>query len=316
MKILITGGTGFLGYNFYQHLRRLRLDFGGRQEDLQIWVYSRRCGGDILDYEKLSEAVKGMDLIYHFAAQTHVDFSIRGDIAEKQHFIDTNAKGTLNVLMACLTYEVKLVHVSTSEVYGTSQTPGEPMTEDHPLLGQAGTYAVSKVAGDLLCRMAYMTEGQNVVIARPFNLYGPHQSMEKLIPRFIHLASFGEPLTIYGDGEQRRDYVYAQDAAKALWELGQAPAGTIVNIGTENSFSINEIAELIIKACGDKGLAVHSAAAAARPAEVQELNGSYDRLARLTGWYPETDIQVGIEKCVDWYTANGHIAPPDILNQG
>jgi len=320
MKVLITGGTGFLGYNLYQFLRRAREDakehVGIDVHNLELWVYSRRTGSDILDYEKLSEAIKGMDLVYHLAAQTHVDFSIRGDIAEKQHFIDTNTKGTLNVLMACLTYGVKLVHVSTSEVYGTNQNPGEPMTEDHPLLGQAGTYAVSKVAGDLLCRMAYMTEGQDVVIARPFNLFGPHQSMEKLIPRFINLASCGEPLTIYGDGEQRRDYLYAHDAARALWALSQAPAGTIVNIGTENSYSINELSEVIIKACGSKGLFVHAAGFSARPAEVQELNGSYQKLMALTGWRPETDIETGIEKCVDWYTSNGYIAPPDILNAG
>jgi len=318
MKILITGGTGFLGYNFYQYIRRLRHEakLHDAAHGLEVWVYSRRTGANIMDYDKLCEAVKGKDVVYHLAAQTHVDFSIRGDIAEKQHFLDTNAKGTLNVLMACLTYGVKLVHISTSEVYGTNQHPGTPMTEDHPLLGQAGTYAVSKVAGDLLCRMAYMTEGQDVVIVRPFNLFGPHQSMEKLIPRFISLATFGEPLTIYGDGKQRRDYVYAADAAKALWMMKNAPAGTIVNIGTESSWSINELSDMIINACGNKGISVHAAGFDARPAEVQELNGSYRRLNNLIGWEPEHDIETNINKCVDWYTANGHIAPPDILNQG
>ena len=316
MKILITGGTGFLGYNMYQYLRRLRNEGCDDAQNASIWVYSRRTGGDILDYGRLCEAIEGVDLVYHFAAQTHVDFSIRGDIKEKQHFLDTNAKGTLNVLMACLTLKVKMIHVSTSEVYGTSQTPGIPMTEEHPLLGQAGTYAVSKVAADLLCRMAFMTEGQDVVVARPFNLFGPHQSMEKLIPRFIRLASYGEPLTIYGDGEQRRDYVWVQDAARALWRLRQASAGTIVNIGTENSYTINNIAELIIEACGSKGLSVHVAAFAARPAELLELNGSYTRLNNLNGWCPTIPIEDGIKSCVDWYTSNGYIAPPDILNQG
>ena len=182
MKVLVLGGTGFLGYNFYQVVRRI-------DEDVDIWVYSRRTGDDVRDHEKLYAAVEGKDLVINMAAQTHVDFSILGDLQDKQEFLTTNALGTLNVLTACLKYKVKCIHISTSEVYGTSQTPGIPMTEEHPILAQAGVYAVSKSSADLLCRMAFMTEGQDVVVVRPFNMYGPHQSMEKLFPRFIGLAS-------------------------------------------------------------------------------------------------------------------------------
>lgn len=309
MKVLILGGTGFLGYNMYQYLRRT-------DPHLDIWVYSRRTGQNILDYEALRKAVQGKDLVINMAAQTHVDFSIDGNPVEKQQFADTNFKGALNVLMACREAKVKLIHISTSEVYGTSQNPGKPMTEEHPLLAQAGVYAVSKAAADLLCRMAYMTEGQDVVVVRPFNMFGPHQSMEKLIPRFISLAKFGEPLTVYGDGEQRRDYVWVQDVAAALWEARKLPAGTIINVGTETSFSVNEIAETIIRACGSRGMKVHVEMAEARPAEVRELNGSFKKMNILTGWKPVVSFEDGILKCVDWYTANGHIIPPKILNWG
>jgi nucleoside-diphosphate-sugar epimerase len=281
-----------------------------------VWVYSRRTGGDILDYPQLEAAIGGKDLVIHLAAQTHVDFSIDGSTQEKQQFVDTNTKGTLNVLMAARRHKAKVIHVSTSEVYGTSQNPSKPMTENHPLLAQAGVYAVSKAAADLLCRMAFMTEGQDVVIVRPFNMYGPHQSMEKLVPRFINLALYGEPLTIYGDGEQRRDYVWVQDVADALWRARNLDPGTIVNVGTETSYSINEISEIIIRACGSKGMKVHTQMSEYRPAEVQELNGSYRLLNKLTGWKPVVGIDEGITKAVDWYTSNGYIVPPKILNAG
>jgi nucleoside-diphosphate-sugar epimerase len=308
-KILVTGGTGFLGYNLYQYLRRV-------DPDLEVWVFSRRTGDDILDYAALEGAVGGKDLVVHLAAQTHVDFSIDGSTQEKQQFIDTNTKGALNTLMACRRHNVKMIHISTSEVYGTSQNPGKSMTENHPLLAQAGVYAVSKAAADLLCRMAFMTEGQDVVIMRPFNMYGPHQSLEKLIPRFINLAMYGEPLTIYGDGEQRRDYLWVQDAADAVWRARNLEAGTIVNIATETSYSINDIAEVIIRACGSKGMKVHTITKEHRPAEVQELNGSYRKLNKLVGWKPVVNLEDGINKCVNWYTANGYIVPPPILNWG
>lgn len=308
-KILVTGGTGFLGYNLYQYLRRV-------DPDIDVWVYSRRTGADILDYPHLEAAIGGKDLVIHLAAQTHVDFSIDGSTQEKQQFVDTNTKGTLNVLMAARRHNVKVIHVSTSEVYGTSQCPTKPMTENHPLLAQAGVYAVSKAAADLLCRMAFMTEGQDVVIVRPFNMYGPHQSMEKLIPRFINMAMYGEPLTIYGDGEQRRDYVWVQDVADAIWRARKIDPGTIVNVGTEKSFSINDISEIIIRACGSKGMKVHTEMSERRPAEVQELNGSYKLINKLTGWKPVVGIEEGVSKCVDWYTSNGYIVPPKITNAG
>jgi len=309
MKILVTGGTGFLGYNFYQVVRRIN-------EEVDIWVYSRRTGDDVRNYEKLSQAVEGKDLVINMASQTHVDFSINGDLQEKQEFLTTNAMGTLNVLTACLRHKVKCIHISTSEVYGTSLNPGEPMTEEHPILAQAGVYAVSKAAADLLCRMAFMTEGQDVVVVRPFNMYGPHQSMEKLFPRFISQASFGEPLTIYGDGEQRRDYVWVQDVARAIWLAKDIPAGEIVNVGTEVSYSVNEIADWIMQACGDKGMKVHTKQNQKRPAEVQELNGSHGRLTDLTGWKPQVYIEEGTKLCADWYLSNGYIVPPKIKNYG
>ena len=303
MNVLVTGGTGLIGTALYRFLRSVE-----KPHD-RFWIYSRRTGGDVLDAEHLKRAVEGKDLVYHLAANTHVDFSIHGPLAEKQNYVDVNVKGTLNVLDACRAHGVKMVHISTSEVYGTNQHPGVPMTEDHPLLGQAGTYAVSKVGADLLCRMAFMTEGQDVVVVRPFNQVGPGQSSEKLFPRFIGQALSGEPLTIYGDGGQSRDYVHTDDTARALWAARMLPAGTIVNIGTEKAWTVNDIAHMVLRACGDRTVAAH-VHTEARPAEVRELNGSYRLLNELTGWKPTKTLEETIADLIGWYAANGAIQPP------
>lgn len=302
MNVLVTGGTGLIGKAFYRHVRE-------HAPGHTFWLYSRRTGGDILDTDHLQRAAEGKDLVVHLAACTHVDFSIEGELSEKQYYLDVNAKGTLNVLDACRKAGAKMVHVSTSEVYGTNQNPGEPMDEDHPLLGQAGTYAVSKVCADLLCRMAYMTEGQDVVVLRPFNQVGPGQSKEKLFPRFIGQALRGDPLTIYGDGLQSRDYVHVDDTARAIWAARNLDAGTVCNIATGEHHTVKAIAERIIDACGGRTTATH-VHTEARPAEVRELLGDASKLKGLTGWEPRYDLDGIIEDLVGWYAANGEIQPP------
>ena len=302
MRILCTGGTGLIGTALFQWIRRTH-------PSAEIWMYSRRVGGDILDFDYLQSAINGKDVVYHLAANSHVDFSITGPIEEKQNYVDVNVKGTLNVLEACRNAGAKMVHVSTSETYGSNQNPGVPMTEDHPILAQAGTYAVTKAAADLLCRMAHLTTGQDVVIVRPFNQVGVHQSSEKLFPRFIGQALEGSPLTIYGDGEQLRDYVHVQDTAHALWLAKDLEAGTIVNVGTERSYSVNEVAEMIIRATGERTMATHIHTDA-RPAEVRELNGSYRKLNELTGWEPTMFLPDIIGDMIGWYAANGSVSPP------
>lgn len=311
MRILITGSNGFIGYNLYQWMRR-------NHQEAEVYCYDMAYGQDILDLDKLKAAVRGKDVVFHLAALTHVDYSISGPWEQRQLFIDINHKGTWNVLEACREEGVKMVHVSTSEVYGANMHPGKPMTEDHPLNPMAGTYAVSKAAADHECRVAHEVFGQDVVIIRPFNQYGPHQSMEKLIPRFIKLATYGEPLTIHGNGQQKRDYVYAEDTASALWAAKDLPGGTIVNIGTEHAYSINELADMIISKVETRfpSIKVNVEKDTARPNDLAELNGSYQLINKLCGWEPSYTLEQGIEKCVDWYSSNGYIQPPQILTKG
>lgn len=307
-RILITGSQSFIGYNLYQWLRR------NYDNELDIWGYSTRNGQNILNYEQLQHAVKGMDAVIHLAAETHVDKSISGDQQTRLNFIEINYKGTWNVLEATRQHHVKMIYISSSEVYGANISPGIPMTEDHPLNPQAGTYAVSKCAADHECRIAHEIFGQDVVILRPFNQYGPHQSVDKLIPKFISCAMRGEPLTVHGSGEQRRDYVYAEDTASAIYAALEFPSGSIVNIGTGTSYSVNDIAHIIMTKVASKfpSVKIHIKKDTHRPNDLAELNGSHQRIYQMCGWKPSTNMEEGILKCVDWYTSNGYIPAPRV----
>lgn len=296
MRVLITGGTGFLGTNFYQYLRR-------KEPTIDIRIFSRRTGGDVRNYGQVLSATEGVDLVIHMAAQTHVDFSLHNDLKDQQSFIDTNVTGTNNVIWACRRNNAKMIHISTSEVYGSSQTPGEAMREDHPIAPQAGIYATTKACADLTCRMATMTTSANIVILRIFNLWGPYQSVEKLIPRMINQKLNSEPLTIYGDGQQRRDYVHAQDASEAIWLAKDLPSGTIANVASGTNYTIESIAKLV----GGEVTHVQS-----RPGEVRELLGDYTRFS-LTGWKPKTFINSeSMKNLIDWYSVNQFIQQPTL----
>jgi nucleoside-diphosphate-sugar epimerase len=307
MNVLITG-DGFLAYNIYHYLRNT-------DDKLKIWNYTLHNGQDILDYKTLEKAVEGKDLVIHTAALTHVDFSINKAREDRKMFIDVNHKGTFNVLEACREHKVKMIHISSSEVYGKNLYPGIPMTEEHSLIPMSGSYAVSKAAADMECRVAYEVFGQDVIIIRPFNLYGFAQSIEKLIPRFLIQASCGLPLTINGSGEQTRDYLFAVDCAEAIWMSKDLPAGTILNIGTENAYSINDIADLIIETVKAKypSRKVYVSNTNPRPNDLEELRGSYKRINELTGWEPKNLLPQGIAKVMEWYFANGAIQPPQEL---
>src|SRR3990167_2030073 len=138
MRLLITG-SGFLGTNLYQWIRR-------NHPEIEVTIVSRRTGTDIRDYEQIKKVIKGNDLVCHTAAQTHVDYSLHNDLEDQLNFVDTNVKGTLHVIKACERYGAKMIYVSTSEIYGQNQNPGKPMTESHPIDPQAGIYAVTKAA--------------------------------------------------------------------------------------------------------------------------------------------------------------------------
>ena len=300
MKILISGGTGFLGTNLYQWVRR-------NHPEIEVSIASRRTGTDIRDFEQVKKVIKGQDYVIHCAAQTHVDYSLHNDLEDQLNFVDTNVKGTLHVIKACQKYGVKMIHISSSEVYGSSQTQGVPMTEVHSLGAQAGIYATTKACADLTCRMETITNGANIVILRPFNFWGPGQSMEKFIPRLIDQGMNKQPLTIYGDGLQKRDYLYIHDACEAIWKVLEVfPTGEIYNIATSTPVTILSVAKIIADYFHVPIIHVEP-----RPGEVRELCGDYTKIKSLTGWEPSKLItKDSLTNLIGWYKENGLIIQP------
>ena len=248
-----------------------------------------------------------MDWCFHLGALTHVHQSIE----TPQPFIDTNIQGTVNVLEACRKHDVPLTYISSSEYYGTSQVEPEPQTEEHPCAPHS-PYGASKAAADRLCYAWWQTYGLDVRIVRPFNQYGPGQDVRKVIPRFMYQMLQGKPMTIHGDGTGSRDYVYVQDTVKGIWLSQDVPAGCAMNLGTERSWTTNQVAE-IVRRTGEKlgvkfaGVVKHGNYDESRWGHVYCLRGSYAKAYAWTGWEPKVSFAAGIEKTWKWFLGQGPV---------
>lgn len=313
MKCLITGSAGFLGSHLYQKLKseghevigidnfshasknpinREVVKMFGEDINGQIIPY---CDADVRYSEWMDREIPQVDIVYHLAAQIHVDKSIENP----QETVDTNINGTLNILEACRKYRKRLIFASSSEVYGTAQTI--PMAETHPLDAQS-PYAASKVAGDRLCKAYIDTYGMEICILRNFNTFGPYQSdggegssYGAVIGIFTRAALRNEPIRIFGDGTQRRDYMYITDALKG-YEIASKYTG-VLNIGSGVSYSINEIAQKIKDITQSSSEIIH---VEPRPGEVQCLCADITR-ARSLGFEPTTNFYKNLEQYIDWY---------------
>jgi len=305
MKILVTGAAGFIGSHLYQKLKSEGHEVIGidnfshasqnpiNSEIIDFDIrYPRPVSGN---YTALDSYIKNVDIVYHLAAQIHVDKSIENP----RETLDINVNGTLNILEACRKYKKKLVFASSSEVYGTSQS--EYMDESHPLDAQS-PYASSKVAGDRLCKSYIDTYGLDICILRNFNTFGPFQndggegkSYGAVIGIFTKAALRGEPLRIFGTGEQSRDYIYISDALQG-YDIGSRYTG-VLNIGSGKSISINELAQKIKTITQSASEIIH---VEARPGEVQRLCAEISR-ARLLGFNPQTDFDKHLDGYVKWY---------------
>jgi len=311
MKILITGAAGFIGSHLYEKLKK---DHDVRGIDNWFHASSNPINkeietADIVDMMAIDELVKWCDVVYHLAAQIHVDRSIK----DPHQTIDINVIGTLNVLEAVRKYNKKMVFASSSEVYGTSnpnacdfefiskdEIKQLGMPETHFLDSQS-PYAASKVAGDRLCYSYWKTYGTKVAILRNFNTFGPFQADDSyggVIAIFVRQALSGEPITIFGDGEQERDYMEVRDALrgyelcveKELW-------GRPINIGTGKTIKIKKLAEMIKEITGSKSPIVHKDP---RPGEVQRLCADIT-MAKGLGFEPTTNFEEDLKKYINWY---------------
>ena len=311
--MLVTGGAGFISSNFIRHLLEhtpyevVSLDaltYAGNLENLADLLAHERLSfvqGDICDARLVRELVSGIDVIVNAAAESHVEKSIEDGAAE---FVTTNVEGTQILLDAIRETPVeRFVLVSSSEVYGTAERV--PMDEGHPL-NPRSPYAATKAGGDRLAYAYFVTYGLPVVIARPFNNYGPRQHPEKVIPRFITQALADEPLTIHGDGHASRDWLFVDDDAEAIESIIEAPldrvAGQVLNVATGVDIPVAEIADRVLDLLGKPAsLKTHLDE---RPGQVDRHLGSTEKISELTGWRARTSFDEGLERTVAWYREN------------
>ena len=257
--------------------------------------------GDITDLSLLLEETKEIDVIYHLGAMSHVQYSLYNPVETYQ----TNTLGTMNVLEASRINNVKrVVHAGSAEVYGKPETV--PIEENHPLEPRS-PYAAGKVASDRLMFAYYCTYGLPVVMPRFFGIYGPRQSIEKAIPKFILQIHNKKSPCVYGDGKQSRDYMFVTDAADAYTRLGLADnvIGQAMNIGTGIETDIATLARLIIKIMGAK--IEPNFTGKINPGEAGRLVCNPSKGMKMLNWKPTVSLEDGLKQTVDYYLKNTHL---------
>jgi dTDP-glucose 4,6-dehydratase len=308
LKLLVTGGAGFIGSAYvHRHLdehptdtvRVLdKLTYAGRWENLGDADESRleKVEGDIADRDVVATAVEGAGAIVNFAAETHVDRSI----AAPGEFIQTDVFGTYVLLEAARDAGIRHVQVSTDEVYGSIETGA--FTEASPIQPNS-PYSASKAGGDLLVGAYHETYGADVVIVRASNNYGPRQHPEKLIPLCILNALAGDPLPVYGDGMQVRNWLHADDFAAAIdLVLESGTAGEVYNAGGPDELPNIEVVRRILELTGrDESLIEH---VKDRLGHDRRYSLGSEKIAGELGWKATVRFDEGIEQTVAWYRDN------------
>ncbi|MCG2722463.1 MAG: NAD-dependent 4,6-dehydratase LegB [Thermodesulfovibrionales bacterium] len=317
-KILITGADGFIGSHLTELLVRCGCDVSAfvYYNSFNSWGWLdtvsdeikkniELISGDVRDNNCVRKATKGVDVVYHLAALIGIPFSYNSP----DSYVDTNIKGTLNVLQAARDMNVERVVVtSTSEVYGSAQYV--PIDEKHPLQGQS-PYSATKIAADKLAESFYRSFDTPVVIARPFNTYGPRQSARAVIPTIITQILSGEKEIILGSLKPRRDLNYVSDICEGFIAIGQADkvCGREINMCSGIDISIGELVDKICKLM-DKDIRVKQEDVRLRPegSEVERLLGSNKLMNEMTGWNSSVSLDEGLKKTIAWFADNINMA--------
>ena len=309
--VLVTGGAGFIGSCYVRHILKKHPDYKvinidaltycGNLENLKDVENNpnyRFVHGNICNRELVRDLINDCDLVVNFAAESHVDNSIK----HPEIFVETNVQGTLNLLQACKELGIeRYLQVSTDEVYGTLGKSGY-FYETTPLAPNS-PYSASKASADMLVRAYYETYKLPVLNTRCSNNYGPYQYPEKLIPFFISKLLRGEKVPVYGDGLNVRDWLYVYDHCEAIDEvLHKGQIGQVYNIGGHNEKTNLEITHLILDAMGKDESSIEY---------VQDRLGhdrryaiSNDKITAELGWTPSVTFEQGIKMTIDWYLNN------------
>jgi len=314
-KILVTGADGFIGSHLVEHLvaegHDVRafvlynsfnswgwLDDAPEQVRRSIDVFA----GDIRDPHGVRQAMQGCDAVFHLAALIAIPYSYHSP----DTYVDTNVKGTLNIVQAARELGVaRVVHTSTSEVYGTARFV--PITEEHPLQGQS-PYSASKIGADQIAASFHASFDTPVTIIRPFNTYGPRQSARAVIPTIITQIAAGAPSIRLGATHPTRDFNYVRDSVRGFVALAECDdaIGQVVNVGSNYEISIGDTARLIAEVMGSD-IAIETDEDRMRPAasEVERLWASNDKVRVLTGWEPDygglKGFRRGLEETIAWF---------------
>jgi dTDP-glucose 4,6-dehydratase len=315
MRILVTGGAGFIGSNFIRHMLAThpehtitnldKLTYAGNLENLRdieslpsyTFFKADICSKNLIDSLEF-------DAIVNFAAESHVDRSI----LDSSPFLQTNVIGTQSLLESAKKRNCRMLHVSTDEVYGSIDNGF--FTEESPIMPNS-PYAASKASSDLLVRAYHETFGMDLTITRCSNNYGPYQFPEKLIPLVIASALQGKSIPVYGDGQNVRDWIHVHDHCKAIdLVFHRARAGDIYNIGGRNEQTnieiIKNLLTLIAEKTGTDKEALFSLITFVKDRPGHDRRYAIDptKIETALGWEHETDFDQGLSKTIDWYLAN------------
>ena len=313
-KLLITGGAGFIGSNFINYIHRcypdykiLLLDaltYAGNLDNISPALKSNShfefFHGNITHPDIVGKLVAEADIVVHFAAESHVTRSIYDNAI----FFETDVIGTQVVANAAVNNPVELfVHISSSEVYGTALA--DPMDEEHPL-NPMSPYAAAKTGADRLIYSYIKTYDLPAVIVRPFNNYGPCQHLEKAIPNFVVSALQDKPLTIHGDGNSSRDWLFVEDTCRALDKIlhvdREKVIGQTINLGTGSDTCVLDIGRIILEKLGKPESMLNYIKD--RPGQVSRHISSINKSQELLDWKAEKSLDAGLDETIEFYKNN------------
>jgi NAD dependent epimerase/dehydratase len=314
-SVFVTGADGFIG----SHLVELLVESGARVRAMTYYNSWNEKGwlrdvpeqtlssvelfsGDIRDTERVRQGVHGCDYVFHLSSLIAIPYSYEAP----RSYVETNVIGAINVLQACRESDAltRLVHVSTSEVYGSAQQV--PIPENHPLVGQS-PYSASKIAADKMAESYHMSFGLPVVTARPFNTFGPRQTARAVIPTIASQLLAGRKTLKLGSLSPTRDFNFVTDTAAGMLALAlsKGAEGEVVNIGSGEEWSISRTVEFLCEIVG-RQVEIISDDARIRPdkSEVNRLLADNRKIVDLTGWQSEVPFRDGLKRTVDWIDRN------------
>lgn len=329
-RVLVTGAGGFIGSHLVEELlkRNVRVrafihynsfnrwgwldymmpkketEIRTGQQDQIVYDNLEIFTGDIRDPNGIREAMKGCEVVFHLAALIGIPYSYHSPDV----YVDTNVKGTLNILQAARDHGVKkIIHTSTSEVYGTAQFV--PITELHPVNPQS-PYAATKAGADFLALTFFRSFGTPVVIVRPFNTYGPRQSARAIVPTIISQLLAGKEQISLGSLSPTRDLNFVKDTALGFIKAAESEKGIgeVINLGTNNEISIGDLAQKIAGLLG-KPIHIESSENRIRPdkSEVERLLASNEKANKLLNWAPSYTLDNGLSETIAWFQQPGNL---------